>query len=558
MNWYSLADQVFAPHHATIIVLCILFVVPLIRLLTFPLALKQHWSIRLNAIVGFGEHSVKWIRDWIGIPFLVCAVGWNVYREHYIVAGIAVLLIVTNELYRMRRRDGIIAFLDFIKAHPDIHPQEFFIHYYAAFGPLGCRCPREPRRRITPERLDFQRNGSTDGRRSMLPMLKSARYMMIFTKLIITAHKARGASFARRVGSSLAVVGATRLAQLVRATITIEGAEKLKSIFMPHLYCFNHTSAFDFVIAPLLLFAHHRISGADISLAPCFLLAKDHFRDSLLLYRIIGLGRAAEILGMIFVERRKRSRESGDTVIQLAVDKLLNDTMPIAIYPQGTRARTRRGVGCTTLDGAYYAVGGRKRLKQEGNHIKRGAALIAANAALRLAREGVTGEVNLIPAAFVGAARVLPRKSIRVRKGENVTIRVGDPITVSTAMIEQLGLASDVDVLSETYLEFVNAIHHRIDNGLKTTYRVHPELERRFFEDIRDQLDHLRMEELSIAMKQWRREDYLVFVILDYIYTCPHKYWRTLLGQLAHLILTDAPRADFVELKVRVADYIPS
>jgi 1-acyl-sn-glycerol-3-phosphate acyltransferase len=567
MNWHALAEQLFSFQPATAGIACALFVIPALRLLSFPISLKHRWTIGIDAVFGFWEHSLGWLRDWIGMPYLVGSIAWNSYvwfvlsdrafNENLTLVAAAAVLLAINEIYRFRRRRDIIVFLDFIKSYPDIHPREFFIYYYALFGPMGIRLPREPKRRVDPANLDFRRAESGNSGRSLFPLLRALRYIMIFTRLIITANKRRGEAFARRTGSSLAVILATRLVQIARASVTIEGEEKLKSIFAPYFYCFNHTSAFDFIIASLIAFTHRRVSGADMSLVPCFLLAKDHFLDNPLLHSVVGLGKAAQHLGMIFVERRKRSRGSGEMVVARAVDKLLTDTMPIAIYPQGTRARPRFSPEGDTLDGSYYAVGARKRLKQEGRHLKKGAARIAADAALVLAKEGMKGEVNVIPAAFVGAARVIPRKAARARRNESVVIRIGDPITVTTEMVEQLGLASDVDVLSETYLSFVDSIHRRIDNGLKSTYRVHPELERRFFEDIRDQLDHLRMEELSIAMKQWRREDYLVYVILDYIYSCPPKRWRTLLGQLAHLILADAPRDDFVELKVRVADLVP-
>ncbi len=58
-------------------------------------------------------------------------------------------------------------------------------------------------------------------------------------------------------------------------------------------------------------------------------------------------------------------------------------------------------------------------------------------------------------------------------------------------------------------------------------------------------------------MKPWRREDYLIYTLLDYIYACNPKEWHSLLGQLAHLILTDAPREDIVAFRDRVADLLP-
>ena len=39
-------------------------------------------------------------------------------------------------------------------------------------------------------------------------------------------------------------------------------------------------------------------------------------------------------------------------------------------------------------------------------------------------------------------------------------------------------------------------------------------------------LDTLQIEELAIAMKQWRGEDYLVYATLDCIYACKPRHWR--------------------------------
>jgi hypothetical protein len=131
-----------------------------------------------------------------------------------------------------------------------------------------------------------------------------------------------------------------------------------------------------------------------------------------------------------------------------------------------------------------------------------------------------------------------------------VTIKVGDPIVIEPREVEHLNPTDD----SDEYRNYVDALHDRIDRSIKTTFRVHAELERRFFEDLRSTINHHTLEELSIAMKQWRGNDYLVFAILDFIYTCKPKEWRLLLGQLVHLILKDAPRRELVAFKERLAD----
>ena len=133
-------------------------------------------------------------------------------------------------------------------------------------------------------------------------------------------------------------------------------------------------------------------------------------------------------------------------------------------------------------------------------------------------------------------------------------MRVGNPIIVTPEAIASLTNKMDDD----TRLPFVTKLNTRIDDALKSTFRIHAELERRFFEDTRTMLDALQMEELAIAMKQWRGEDYLVYATLDCIYACKPRYWRSMLGQLTHLILEDAPREDFLELKSKIAQRMPA
>lgn len=204
------------------------------------------------------------------------------------------------------------------------------------------------------------------------------------------------------------------------------------------------------------------------------------------------------------------------------------------------------------MDAGYYTAGSLRRLSRDGGHLKKGAAFIATDAAMALSRNGNGGQINIIPVVFVGAGSVLPRTSIKVQRGLQVKMRVGNPIIVTP---EAIGSLTN-DANDDARMPFVTKLSGRIDDALKSEFRIHAELERRFFEDVRSLLDTLQIEELAIAMKQWRGEDYLVYATLDCIYACKPHHWRPMLGQLTHLILEDVPREDFLELKSRIAQHL--
>lgn len=555
MNWFEWADEVFAFRPFIAAAICALYAVPLLRLITIPFSIGGRFLAKAVGPTGRWERTVGWIRNWFATPYLIGVAAWNTYRwistmdEHYwspftLIALGSILLIVLGEIYRVWKREGLLALVEFARQYPTVHPAEFFDYYFASLGALRFHLPERPRRQIDPLHVDFRK----PNRRisfTTRPFFAGVRIIMTVSHLLLLANKWRNAEYAREVGSSIAVIASSRIAELAQARVNIEGLDNVVGVTeMPFMYCFNHTSALDFLLTPLLLAAHSKTSHLQISLLPCFLMAKDHFLDNPFLYRVLGLGKAAKVLGMVFVERKKRSQTKTEETVSRAAKKLLTGNMPIAIYPQGTRARSKVAPDGSRLDGSYYAVGSIQRLKQEGGHFKKGAAFIAAEAAVQMSASGKEGSVTLVPVAFVGAATALPRKSIKVQRGVDITLRIGSPIEVTAVRPEELN-------------DYALQLNQRIDDALKNTFRIHAELECRFFEEMRNMLDALRLEELSIALKQWRREDYLFYSVLDYIYCCKPKEWRLLLGQLAHFILTDAPREELIAFKHRVADKIP-
>jgi hypothetical protein len=334
----KLADQILVLSPGIVAILCALFLVPLFKLIALPVTSDQPRCIKVNALFGRWERAVGWIRELIGPPYLAIAIGWNVYSwvtvAHYdaksiflISAICALLLFVLNEFHRAWKRKGVGKLLHYLKDRPYIHPQEFLDYFYATHGIIRCAFPQKPDRQLDPFNVDF-RGPRKNGRISFLLLLRAMLNEMWYSRLVIFAEKIGKKKFAADVASGLAVIFSSRLCQLAQAQVTIEGMEKLKNTKTPILYLPNHTSAFDFIILPFLLAAHREVSGLNVSLIPCFLLARDHFLDNIFLYRVVGMGRAAQILDMVFVERKKHSKTKTKEMVSEAATKLFIPRVP--------------------------------------------------------------------------------------------------------------------------------------------------------------------------------------------------------------------------------------
>lgn len=546
MRWMAIADSLWQVRPWTLPVLVALYAVPLLRLLTSPLECRGRLSMCIDRRFGQWEHLVSPLRNWCVDWYLVGGSAWFAWRgietattSAFVTAGGALALAFTGFAMRAWRRQAQLRLLSFVRAFPTIHPQEFFDHLLCCSGAMRHALPLHPFSLIDPAALDFRTGPPTRRGVGVGALVAGAWSTMWLARLILLIHRRGDRESLRSVASSLSVVWGSRTAQLASAAVTVGGREHLAARSAPQMYLFTHMSFLDFAFVPLALAAR----SPDGNHLPAFLLAKDHFRDNILYYRILGIGRTAEILGMIFVERREGDpAERARLVSRAAALQLARGDAVLALFPQGTRAAAYVGAKGERQDSAYYTVGSRERIKADGRHLKKGAAHIALDAAREIGVAGERGSIHLIPIAFSGTGIACPKGSMRILPNVHIRLRVGDPIVVDA------GSGNDAGA--------VDRLHARIDNALKASGRVHAELERRFFEDMRGLIDPLKIEEVAIAMKPWRGEDYLVHSILDAIYACPPRAWRSLIGELVHQLLHFATRDELLALKGRVADAI--
>ena len=532
MEWIDLAYVIFQFRWWALWVVLALYVVPLLRLLTFPLSLGHPFFMFFNRRFGQFEHAVAWFRDTAVVAYLFLFGLWQLSNAPLLAAG-AFFLVGLSYWNRISKRNARQRLLDFVRKYPAIHPKEFFSHLLCSSGAFRHKLPKAPYHTVDTAHLNFK---SENG----LPFqnVVSGIWSTIWcTRLSMMALKWKGRDFLREVASAMSVIWGTRIAQLSKSEVIVEGAEKLRELHGYNIYLFNHGSFIDFGMASVL-------TGK----LPRFLVARDHFLDNPVFRSVLGIGRVAEAFGMVFVER-KGNESQARAVVEEAAIKLVREGIDFAIFPQGTRAIGKKAANGERLEAGYYTVGSRARMKREGDHLKKGAAHLGACTALVLAEEKIDADVNLVPVAIKGTSIVAPKGSKRIKPNVTIRLKVGEPIIIKPGEVAGIG-----DNQGQTYLDFVRRLHTRIDHELKSVAGVHVDLERRFFEDMRTMAESLDIEEMAIAMKPWRGDDYLVHAILDCIYACDADNWFPFLGRLMYLIKNDATREELLTFKGEVVD----
>ena len=391
MRWMEIADSFWKFRPWMVPALAALYFVPIMRIVTYPLQYGGRIFMRINRRFGQWEHLVMWPRDTIVTVYLVGGIIWHAFVPatdtsewmHALYALIAALLIAASALMASFRRRGHAALLEFARNEPRVHPQEFFDHLLCCSGVIRHALPDEPFNSIDHSNMDF--TGGKEGFLIKRDLLRGSWSTFWLGRLILLASRSYKGVKLDQVAASLALIWGARIAQIARAKVTIEGQENILEGKAANIMLFNHMSFIDFTLAPIALSLMPENKGRrnERLSIPLFLLAKDHFLDNPLHYRILGIGRAAESLGMIFVDRKgKGERERAKVVAREATAKLLHRGGGLAIYPQGSRAAPYVDRDKKRLDSGYYTVGPRERVKRDGAHLKKGAAHIASEAAL--------------------------------------------------------------------------------------------------------------------------------------------------------------------------------
>ncbi|MBU4485259.1 1-acyl-sn-glycerol-3-phosphate acyltransferase, partial [bacterium] len=435
------------------------------------------------------------------------------------------------------------------------NPRVFFRYYHLVFSPFVIPLPKSV---LAIDPINIQFKTGRVHKRTIKPIIPGFFSTLLLVRLLTKAQRWKGTKYARRLGDKLLEVWGLQIAQLANLNIQTKGIEKLNKLDGKNIVLFNHKSYMDFAIGHLPFFAVSLKDNREFRLR--FLAAKDHFIDNFFFKRILGIGKAAEMMGAIFVDRKRKKEGKAKLAIDEAVKKLISEDIDIAIYPQGTRSWKHTGVRGERLDAGYYAVGNVDRLKKEGDHLKKGAAYLATIAAMKMAELGEC-KINLIPVGIEGIAIVCPKHAIKIQTETSINIVIGDPIVVQSKDVKNIKQDSNrwpgKTKENSKYHQFVDKLHKKIDDSFREILKVHARLERRFFMDIQQFMSLHDQEDVHFAMKQWHKTgDNLIYVILDYIYACSPKHWRGFMGELAHSLMENAKRSEYENLRNKIADYV--
>lgn len=511
----------------------------------------------LNRLAGRFELYLGWMRDTFFVVVALAVAGHRIYWavEFGLPFGLPVeIAFLLAALYsRWWRWHGLKELQEFARLNPRVHPAEFFQHLYGRLGFLPHRVPLAAARFVDPAHLDFKTGRRA--RRSFWALLHGLYDTYLFVTLAYKAFKWQGAHYIRTAGSGLSIVWASRVAQIARMEVVVEKSPQMALVRQgKRIYAINHKSVFDFCLAPLAYFRENS-DGSAASFMPSIMVAKDHFRDNPFLYRVIGLGKMLEAWGMVFVDRKSKKEGVARRASGLAVKKILSSDMSFSIYPQGTRAWGQLARDGSRWDAGYFCVGRDGRLARDRGHFKKGVAYVALETALSLMKQKLAGAVWVIPVGMTGIGTACPKGSWKVQTQTKVVIRVGEPINVQTLELEKFRDATYRDISEQAeYKEKIGEICGKVDRSLQQLLEVVPRLERRFFIDLGNLLESRSgVDEVAVAFKEWRSEGELVYVILDYIYCLPMKYWNGYLVELANLLRGTCSRDDLVGLRNKIA-----
>lgn len=526
-------------------ILLIIYIVPILRIITWMIPTSVGARLfGFNAWVGRYEWFVGPIRDLGVTVILLIAAIWNIVsvllgnlslnKQLIGITAAAVLLSIFARIMKRRHRRKMLIF----GVHnPNVSPREFFDYYYAGYGFLPVSLPDKARDTVDPRHISFKTGGASV--QTLRPILPGIWNTHTLARLVFEAFLWKGADFCRNTADSLAAIWGSRVLEIARMELKTEGAERLARIDKKNnkfIFVFNHHSFVDFTVSPIAMSTILDNGSPRFKLR--YLAAKDHFKDNWLLYRVLGLGRALEAVGTVFVERRNKKRDPGAAITE-AAKFIMNSDVDIAMYPQGTRAIGNVDADGNRIDGAYYAVGKADRLRRDDGHIKKGAAYLAIEILKQLSAEQI---LYVVPVGLLGTGVVCPSNSMKIQTETTVTVVIGEPIQLKG----DLAVSRD----PESMRELADHLTKQIDSGLRAALQIDERLIDRFVADLQAMKGADVAAGIRSSIAKLNSRNNLVSKTLDYIYSLPLSDRNDWLQKMIALLeKPEVPDADLVSLK---------
>lgn len=528
--------------------LLVLYSIPVAALILFPLGNGIQFN-KFHSFFGRIEWAFSFFRDGLITPILLVYVIYSSVLfvtqkrvDLFILIYLAFIGLTVWSYFNRRMR--IRQFLNFVSVNAPLEPGVFFDLYFASVSGLQGCLPKTAMAIKLPV-------GYKSGREKVViwPVIFGLFYTGIVARLVIKASRWKGKEFCSQVADRIATVWSAKAIQLSGSGLQITGLKHLEGIAGRTIFVCNHKSFLDFAIAPLVVGLANLNRTEPFRLR--YIAARDHFYENQFLYRVVGLGKALEDVGAVFVDRKSR-KEQAVNAVGAVIKAIVEDGADIVMYPQGTRAYGNVDVVGKRMDAGYYTTGSEKRLVEERGHLKKGVAHMAVDAAAQLSKAGIL--LNIVPMGLIGPGIVAPRGKLRIQKGVCLKVVIGDPVTLtSTDMGWSISGGEVSDQCLSSCESIVGKVYVVVDEMLKDVLNVHGELRKRLMLDIRKIMSEGEIEKFIQAINAWRFDEDLIFSIVDCIYALPAGMWATNLRRLYQLLVeTDTPRGDIVAFKKNV------
>lgn len=532
----------------------LLFLVPLLRIFWTPL---QFVSLRLPLqparLLANWEYVVYPFRQYLILPVLiVIGVRTTIVASAPLTSltcltGLVIVALVT----RHHKILTDLRLAEFIRNHPRIDARDFMTRYRheLAFGRADLEAPPYfPS--VLPSHADFRRGLRPVRKRGpLLAMLFDTAY---FAYICLNALDRLGP---RYVVGLVDVVGSLWGKQTLArfaAALTVTGTEKLADKSGKFLFIFNHKSSLDFMLGFFALSAV-TINGRGVRLR--YIVAKDHFHDNPIVYRLLGVGRLIEAIDMIFIERKDRAK--GFENLRQAAASLVAKDVDLAIYPQGTRADVTTDRALKRRDAGYYTTITKKDLISRLGHLRKGTAHLIIDTLTELSKQPNSPELHLVFMGIKGTAVTLPTNSITVQTENEMEFTVGDVVSLKPDLLSQF-IPSEVGVEEKQagHERLVQKLNELIHDRLKAVLRVHEVIAQRFLADLAGyfRYDEDKIELIANELAETEKGGDTAFQIIDRIYSLPINQWNGYLSHLSQLLIDKTDDARLEKLLREVSE----
>lgn len=434
-------------------VLLIAYIVPLGAIVLGPILQRRpQWLPSLARYSGSLEYVIGHVRDHT-LGLLALGVGlWRLGTGTDAFLAPLGLAVLSYWSYRRHVRVGL-QMTEFMRANPLAHPGEFFDHYYRRLGVASITVPATASRTVDPAFVSY-RTGAA--KRQSIWILAHALYdTAIFARSAYRAITEVGDVYGREVFDVMASLWGSRMLQLFHLEMRSEGTERFADLDGKILLVCNHKSHLDFVFTFFALARARTQTGR--ALRPRFIAAKDHFVDNWVVREGLGVGKLIAAVDMIFVDRKGR----GVAAMREAAEKLVEKTIDIAVFPQGTRAAGVRNGDGEREDAGFYTTGEPER---PYGHLKKGCAYLALDAAI-----ASTEPVHLVFIGIDGTGEVVPKGEIAIQTESVIRFAVGDVLTLRPSDVHDLARPEQRGPRTSPerrYLERVEALQRDVNRGL--------------------------------------------------------------------------------------------